>query len=158
MPSCSNAANTTIPATANTIWAASCIVVATAIAAAASSIATPRCASCRAIVNRAAELSGRQQAVDRLADPARDHRRPRTIGSLGRQQHADRERVDRERQQVERDDQREPPAGRGEHGRHGPEALPREQQDEQRRPDGQQGDGRAVHAPERPRSSCRKPK
>lgn len=68
------AQNGKTPDTANRICATACSVALTVMAAAASRMRIPRCEKLAHHHDRTADLAGRQQAVHRFADPAREQR------------------------------------------------------------------------------------
>jgi hypothetical protein len=106
--------------------------------------------------HRAADLTRRQQAIHRFADPAREQRIAQrdvvmyaVVPAL--EQRRDRAGVEHQRHEVERRDEHEPPACRSQRRGNGAEPLPCEQADKKRRPDRQQNQGRASHASSFPR-------
>ena len=106
----------------------------------------------------AADLEHRQQAVDRLADPARPEHRAHGRAQLAGEQAAPAERVGQHRQQVKRRHQQQAEAGGTERRRHLARAVRREQRDEQREPDDEPGVGDARNRqrlPPRRVASCR---
>jgi hypothetical protein len=98
--------------------------------------------------HRTADLAGRQQAVDRLAGPAREQGMTRSDGVAAPvDQHRNRRRIQHQRHHMKRGHQRETPAGNQQCRGDRAQALPGEQRDEQRDADRQQDHGRASHCP-----------
>ncbi len=110
--------------------------------------------------HRSADLPSRHQTVRGFPRPAREHRIAHRIARRAAvEEHANRQRIEHQREQMKQRDQHQSPSGQRQSGNDRRQPLRDQHTDEQQHAERQRPSSRACHAPRLPRrNTWRKPK